>query len=82
MEDITILQFLYIVLIVFWIILGTLLAIILWKLNNVLKVLTEVSKGYFSVKNIAMNYSSVPKEMGKKFMWIVQEEISKQDKKS
>lgn len=79
MEDISILQLLYIVLIVFWIILWTMLSIILWKLNNVLKVFTEVSKGYFNVKNMAMNYSSVPKELGKKFMWIVQEELNKEE---
>lgn len=79
MEDISILQLLYIVLIVFWVILGTLLSIILWKLNKVLRIFNEISSGYFNMKNVAMNYSSLPKEIGKKFMWIVQEEINKEE---
>ncbi len=77
MEDISVLQLLYIVLVVFWVIIGTLLSLVLIKVNKILQVFTEVSKGYFSIKNVAKNYSSVPKEMGKKFMWIVQEEIKK-----
>ena len=68
MEDISVLQLLYIVLIIFGAIIGTLLSIILFKVNKILKVFTEVSNGYFNIKNVAMNYSSVPKDIGKKFM--------------
>ena len=80
MWDISVLQLLYIVLIVFGVILWTILSIILWKVNKILRVFNEISSGYFNIKSAAMNYSSLPKEIGKKFMWIVQEEIEKEDK--
>jgi len=67
MADISVLQLLYIVLIVFGVIIGTLLSIILWKLNKIMRIFNDVTKSYDNVKSMAMNYSSVPQEIGKKF---------------
>ena len=57
---ITILEALYIVLIVFTSIIGTLLVIALTKVIRILSVVDEITSYYTKIKNILKSYESIP----------------------
>lgn len=58
--DLTILEVLYIVLILFTTIVWTLLSIVLYKLIRVLNTLEEIVTIYDNIKNILTLYSKIP----------------------
>jgi Flp pilus assembly pilin Flp len=57
---ITILEALYIVLIVFTSVIGTLLVIALIKVIRILTVVDEITSYYTKIKNILKSYESIP----------------------
>lgn len=58
--DLNIIEVLYITLILFTSVIGTLLSIVLYKLIKVLNVLMEIVEVYNRVRQIVMLYSQIP----------------------